>query len=436
MNRRAWLSGLALFLLSSVGSPRGAEAAAGLPSASAIAVDPHDGRTLYARTTFGLLATHDAGGTWNWICDKAIGQTDTEEPSWLVTPTGALVGSTTGGLAVSRDGGCTFAFSGGPMAHVFVDIALRPSTNEIVAIASTPSTGGVAFDNHLHVSKDDAQTFTVFGGPIEPTLSLQSVGLAPSDPARLYVSGVRGEGENRSAAVLVSYDAGMSWTERKVTLEQNETMPLVAGVDPKNADRLYVRTAAELSGRSRILASDDAGKTWRGVFEATAPRLGFALGDGGAKVFVGSPDGVSFAPAATLAFAKGSASGAGCLALSGERLWSCGAEKSGFFLGVSPNGGRSFDAKLYLDDLKGPLSCMTETPATKACAAEWPSVRRSLGLSEPGDIKTAPASGPALRGGSERKGLPSWGIRAIAGILAVGYIAYNVLKFLQKRMKR
>jgi photosystem II stability/assembly factor-like uncharacterized protein len=433
VNRRAWVSVWALFVVSACLPAREAQAAGGLPSASAIAVDPHDGRTLYARTTFGLVATHDGGGTWNWICNKAIGQTDTEEPSWLVTPKGTLVGSTTGGVAVSRDGGCTFTFSGGPMAHVFADLALRPATSEILGIASV---GGVAFDNHLYVSKDDAQSFTVTGGPIEPSLSLQNLALAPSDPMRVYIAGVRGEGETRAAAILVSYDAGMSWTQRPIALEQTETMPIVAGVDPKNADRVYVRTAAELGGRARLLTSDDAGKTWRSVFEASTPRLGFALGGDGAKIFVGSPDGVSSAPVATLSFARGSSAGAECLALSGERLWSCGAEKSGFFVGVSPNGGRSFDAKLYLDDLKGPLSCMSETAATKACAAEWPSVRRTLGLAEPGDVKTPTIGGPALRGGSERRGLPSWGIRAIAGVLAVGYLAYNILKFIQKRAKR
>jgi photosystem II stability/assembly factor-like uncharacterized protein len=434
--RPRWLPGLALLGATSIFHAGPAQAASGLPAATAIVVDPHDGRTVYAPVTFGLLATHDNGATWNWICDKAIGQTDTEQPTWLVTPKGTLVGSTTGGVAFSRDGGCTFAFSGGPMAHVFTDMALRPGTGEIVAIGSIPSTGGVAFDNHLFVSKDDAESFTASGAPLEPSLSLQSLELAPSDPVRLYVGAVRGEGENRTAAILVSYDAGMSWTERPIALDQNETTPLVAGVDPKNADRVYVETVGELGGRTRLLVSDDAGKTWRKIYDASAVRLGFALGEGGAKVFVGAPDGVSSAPSATLTFARGSASGAACLTFVGDRLWSCGAERSGFFLGASPNGGKSFDAKLYLDDLKGPLSCMTETPAMKACAAEWPNMRRTLGLSEPGDVKTAPASGPALRGGSERRGLPSWGIRAIVGVLAVGYIGYFLLKEIQKRTRR
>jgi hypothetical protein len=41
------------------------------------------------------------------------------------------------------------------------------------------------------------------------------------------------------------------------------------------------------------------------------------------------------------------------------------------------------DAKLHLDEIKGPLECPPESNVAKQCSAEWPKLRRELGLPEP-----------------------------------------------------
>ncbi|MDF2695178.1 MAG: BNR/Asp-box repeat domain protein [Labilithrix sp.] len=396
--------------------------------------DPHDAKTVVVRATFGLLVTHDGGDSWRWICDGAIGFPGTEDPSYAITPKGTLVGGTSAGIAVSRDGGCNFSYASALGGSVLSDLAMQ-ADGEIVGISSIPAKAdGAVYDNHLVVSKDDARTFAVSGGPIDPTLHLESIQLAPSDPVRLYVSAVRGEGEKRAAAFLVSYDAGMSWVVRKLELLGGETAALVASVDPKNADRVYVRTDGPVDVFGRLLVTDDAGKTWKKVLETSGPLRGFVLAEDGKRVFVGARDGVSSSPTDSFAFTKGSSIETQCLAMTGNALWACSTERSGFLVGSSRSGGRSFDARLHLDEIKGPLECAPESSVAKACTAEWPKLRRDLGLPEIGEKpRSADTGGPALRGRAQRTGRSRSSLAAFAGIALVALAGYTILQRLRRR---
>lgn len=415
-------------------APSSARATGRFPASSAVVFHPNDAKTIIVRATFGLLVTRDGGVTWRWICEKAIGSSGAEDPTYVVTPKGTLVGGTSAGLAVSRDMGCTFAFAGGRDTHIVSDLAMRPD-GEIVGIQSVPSKAGTLYDNHLVGSKDDAQTFVASMSAIDPTLAVKSIKIAASDPARLYVSAVRGEGDKSSAAFLVSYDAGMSWVERKLELAPGETVPFIANVDPKNADRVYVRTAAAVDARTRLLVTDDAGKTWKKIFESGSPILGVAMSEDGSRLFAGAREGVSSSPTDTVAFSKGSSAEIQCLGMTGSMLWACSTERSGFVVGTSRNGGKSFDAKLHFEDIKGPLECPPESSVAKECTAEWPKLRRELGLPEIGDNpRSSDPGGPALRGRGQRGTRRSRsGFAAFAGIALLGLAGYTILKRLRRR---
>lgn len=442
-----WGIVLALLALVAYASPARAERR--FPASTGVVFDPHDGKTVYVRTTFGLVATHDGGSSWRSICERAMGVTSDEDPSYVVTPKGTLVVGARGGIAVSRDGGCNFTFAGGKGAYVLTDLATRPD-GEIVAVLGLPpqlprgvgfadsspvsSVAGMAgADNHLVSSKDDAQSFSIGGGPIDSGLRIGSMKVAASDPARLYLSAVRGEGDPPKGALLVSYDAGMTWTERKLDLLPGETSSVIGGVDPTHPDRVYVRTVGSIDAHTRLLATDDGGRTWRKAFDASSPLLGFAMADDGSRVYVGAREGVSFAAADNLEFGKGSSTESQCLAASGSALWSCSTEKSGFLVGASRSGGKAFDAKLHLDDVKGPLECAPESTVGKECVADWPKLREELGLPDPSEQTRAKGpSGPALRGRAVRTSRAASPIRTAAGILLVGLIAYFALQRLRR----
>lgn len=380
--------------------------------------DPHDAKNVYAPATFGLLVSRDAGESWRWLCNRAIGVTDGDEPSWTVTPKGTLVGATSKTIVASRDG-CTFAQAGSGASA----IAVRPS-GEIVAVGP---------DNHLLLSTNDAQSFAASGSPIDPAFGVDSLAIAPSDPGRIYLAGRRGEGDARTGGLLVSYDGGMSWAARKLELAPGET-PTLAGVDPAGADRVYLRTTGA-DAHARLLVSDDAGKTWKKVFESTTDALGFALSSDGKRVFVGTRDGVSSSASDAFAFTKGSSIAAHCLASAGSTLWACSSDRGGgFVVGTSRTGGRSFEAKLHLDEIKGPLECPADSPVAKACAEEWQKQRTALGIADVGEPRRSePAGGPSLRGRQQRTGRAVNTRAAVFGIAAFGFAAYTILKRLRRR---
>lgn len=431
--RRPWIVLVAL-VVGLLAAPA-ARANGRFPASNAVVFDPHDAKTVLVRATFGLLVTRDGGGSWRWICERAIGFSGMEDPTYVVTPKGTLVGGTFSGIAVSRDGGCSFAFAGGANTHVLSDLAMRPDGGivGVTSVYAKAGDGGSLYDNHLVVSKDDAQSFAVVGGPIDPTLLVESVEVTESDPVRLYMSAVRGEGAARTAAFLVSYDGGMSWIERRFDLVGGETAPFIANVDPKNADRVYVRTAGPVDARTRLLVTDDAGKSWRKVLDSASPLLGFALSADGGRVFAGAREGVWSGPTDTFALTKGSSAEVQCLGVAGATLWACSTERSGFVVGASRSGGRSFDAKLHLEDIEGPLECPPSSSVAEQCVAEWPKLRRELGLPEVGEVRRGGApSGPALRGRSERAGRSRGGVAAGAVVALVVLAGYALLKRLRR----
>lgn len=421
------LAGLLTVLVVLVAAASPARADSRFPAASAVTFDPNDGKVVYVRTTFGLLTSRDGGDSWSWICEKAIGAPGNEDPTYVVTPKGTLIGATSAGAAVSRDKGCTFAFAAGPGTHVLAGISVRPD-GEIAGVSSVRS--GELRDNHLVVSKDDGQTFTVTGS-LDPKLALEAIEVAPSDAGRIYLSGKR-EG---AALLLVTVDGGMTWLERKVELAAGESAARVVMVDPKNADRAYVRASG--AAGDRLLVTEDAGKTWKKIFESASPLLGHALAEDGSKVFVGAKEGVSFAAAPGMSFAKGSSTEIQCLTMHGSTLWACSTDQTSFLIGSSRSGGRTFDPKLRLEEIKGPLECAAESSVAKACAAEWPKLRRELGLPEIGEKKRpAGPSGPALRGREQRQTRERSPLQTGAMIVLSALVLYMAGSVILKKVRK
>jgi hypothetical protein len=354
------------------------------PASSAMVFSPTDEARVMVRTTFGLLVSRDGGGSWGWICERAIGFSGPEDPSYVVTPSGAIVAGLFDGLRVSRDGGCSWT-AVRTDASVFVDVTSR-ADGAVVALASSYDRyrdGGSTYKTQLWLSTDDAHSFAPLGPRFDPTLLGETVEVAPGDPSRVYVSAVRGEGASRQGVLLVSSDGGVTWAERRPLLEPKELAPFIAAVDPKRADRIYLRTSAPPEGPTRLLVSDDAGKTYRTLLGAKGPLLGFALSPDGASVSAGGPDdGLYAGPAdgGALPHVVGPPPRIQCLGRSGGVLWACSSEASGFIAGTSRDGGASFEARLHLRDITGPLACAEGSSVAKECALDWAKLRGELGL--------------------------------------------------------
>jgi hypothetical protein len=368
----------AIFLHSSPAAANGR-----FPAADQIVFSPTDPNLVVLRTTYGILPSHDDGATWQYICEEAAGVSPTAiiDPPLGLTTNNSLLAGTGFGLSVSPDTGCNWNCIGGGLANqVIVDLAVRPdSPSSAVAITGTfvpqPDSGQEISDSQIFETVDNGVTWAPIGSPIDPEVVVQTVDVAKTDPNRLYVSGNRGYGAARTASLFVSTDKGTTWIEWPLPASQfdptTEDSIFIGGVDPVNADRLYIRSSAQLTGgQSRLtvvtLAADgtpaftgghafDAGTS----FGLTGEMLGFALSEDGSRIYIGSQeDGLWSGLASDLAFQKVSSIAVQCLATRGTELWACSSAVSGFIAGVSTDEGKTFTSKLPLvGSLSGPIAC-------------------------------------------------------------------------------
>ncbi len=288
------------------------------------------------------------------------------------------------GLEVSRDNGCNWTCTAGSLANEsIVDIAVRPDAPDtVVALTNTPLPTDAGGGTHSQVfrSTDDGASWTPIGAPLDPSVIATTLDVAPSDPHRLYVSATRGFGPTRTASLLASTDDGATWTEWPAPFDPGtETSIYIGGVDPSDADRVYLRT----DGTSRLFvtAPSDGGLSFQTILTLTGNMLGFALSPDGSKIYAGSEiDGLFVGDRATMTFLHRSSTVLGmeagardihvqCLAARAGELWACADEPSGFIVGVSTDDGSTFSPRLHLNGVEDPIACTSGTPVSLACSA-------------------------------------------------------------------
>lgn len=384
------------------------------PESNAIFFAPNDAEYMLLRTTFGMLSSRDRGKTFDWICERGVGLAGVEDPMYSITPDDSVIASTFQGLTVSNDRSCNYAFVEGALKDlVFIDLTSRPSTPEtVVAFASSYAgqndAGVIYFKSTLFETKDQGKSFAPLGPSFDPTLLGETVDLTPSDPDRIYVSAIRSPGTAATGVFLTSRDHGKTWEENALALINGEHAPFIAAVDPLNAERVYVRTSNASDQPSRLLVSDDAGKSFKTIFTGQGQLPGFALSADGTKIWLGGPlDGLRVASTSDFVFTQKSTIEISCLKLASDGLWACSNERSGFVLGLSQDEGATFAPMLHFCDIRGPLECApgskTHTECTLGGTASnasppWPGQRALLGCGGGVDPDAGPTDGGSADG--------------------------------------
>jgi hypothetical protein len=432
----------AVLVVAALTWPAAAHANGRFPASSQLVLMPGNPSVMALRTTFGLLFSADHASSWYWTCEKAVGYGGVEDPMLGITATGTILAGMFEGLASSPDTGCSWSLVGGGLTkQVVIDLVVRPDTpSTALALTSTYAGDGglILFHSQLFITTDGGSTWSPHGMPIDPTLLTETVEVAASDPHRIYVTGIRGQGAMTTASLMVSYDDGMTWMDRPIPLDLTvpERGAYIAGVDPNTPDRVYVRTTGETSNMmtsGRLLVTANAGMAFSAAYTATVTGSsslpGFALSADGSKVYVGNADGLMIAPSSTMAFTKQSSIQVQCLTVSGTTLYACSNEVSGFILGSSTDDGASWTPLLHLTTMCGPLTCPAGSSSTQ-CQPNWPALAASLGApidagcgaaGDAGPPPPKPAPGKGCGGCSEASQLggSAAALAALAAILAL-----------------
>jgi photosystem II stability/assembly factor-like uncharacterized protein len=425
---RRWLAALALVCVATT-----AHANSRLPATNQLVIAPDDTSFMLLRTTFGFLFSHDAGKTWDWLCEEAISSTGQLDPAVALLNGGSVL-SAESGLAVSLDQGCSWSLVPGLETTIVPDVARAADGATAIAVKNIyayTDAGTQFFDTAIYQTTSSGKTWSPLAGVVDPVLSIDTIDLAKSDPLRVYITGI--QYGSAVAKLLASIDGGSSYAEHDIPLVAGENGAFIAAVDPNDADVVYVRTVGVSPQQtlvSRLLVTTDAGKSFTPHWSGDLMQ-GFALSPDGTRVYLGSTNaGLLVANASDLAFTQKSALAIQCLATSGSTLYACSSEPSAhavtgkpFVLGASIDEGTSWTPLLALSGVRGPLQCPPQSIATTTCVPKWPTLAETLAI-DAGATSDAGSEPPASTCGCETGGSSSSFVVLL--IAAIALIAKRV----------
>ncbi|HWZ87552.1 MAG TPA: hypothetical protein VNW92_01845 [Polyangiaceae bacterium] len=362
------------------------------PIANQLVVSPADAAHLTLRTTFGLVLSEDQGKTFTWVCERAAGFVNGEDPPVEVSGDGSIFVASSQALSTSHDGGCTWSTADLSIVDTDVDAS---DPKRAVGIASLYMTGKTSAG--LLETLDNGRTWQALGVSFDGLPA--TVALAPSSPGTIYVSGT--STTDLTPFVTSSVDDGKTWHSYPVSVA-NITVPFLAAIDPTHPEVVYVR-APTAAGTDVLVVSQDSGVHWQSIFEAKGGLYGFALSPDGKQIAVGGPsDVLSVASSSDYQFKPVSTLEPLCLKWSAAGLYACADEVSfGFSLGLSLDSGAHFSALFHKTELEL-RACPASEPTGLYCPQAWVGQQAVLGIDA-----GAPDSGIEPSDASAGGGAPS-----------------------------
>lgn len=361
------------------------------PRAQRLIESATDKNLLALYGTYGLIVSSNAGASWNHVCEAATGTYTGEDPLLEILPDGKIVARTESALVKSGDSWCNWSTIRDGSVNQVQDITRGPTAPmTILALLGAYDTAK-GFTSLFTQSTDAGTSWSA-----PKTLPLVQRGLsldvAPSTPARVYVSGLDAAGAGQ---LLVSDNGGGNWLGRAITGTDSNSAPFLAAVSKSDENRLFVRTDAltQVNGidtaSDALILSTDAGKTWSTVIQRSAKLFGFALSPDESTLLVGYGDPVVAAmyvepadlgiyradvatilsdlPNASSHFEKIFGASVTCLRWTDTGLFACTSQDElGFEVGRAPNAAfaitdaNPFTPLMKLPDVR-PLPCQMGT---------------------------------------------------------------------------
>jgi hypothetical protein len=369
-----------------------AQANGRMPGATELTISRSDPSHVLARATFGLVQSFDHGESWQWICEQAVNVSGEADPPIALTEDGSLVLlPPAGGTLISHDRGCSWSPAPPPlMGRRAIDLTLDPSDAARVLVATSTvlnidDQGLVEYENVLVETRDNAATWTVLG-TLPSDFRIETLELAPSDDARIYVSGTASESP-LIGVIERSEDGGETWTRTTLDLPPSSGSLFISAIDPGDPDRLWVRLPAQGDRfglfPASLLVSSDKGVSFAMLAATEMGMLGFAVSPDGTQLAYGGPaDGLRIGPSdGSGAFTKVSDLRVRCLRWNADGLYACGSEPNDpFSVGLSTDQGVTFRPVYTMADTC-PQSCAQGTSFAMTCETSWTGIGPAIAAS-------------------------------------------------------
>jgi hypothetical protein len=372
------------------------------PLTNGVTFHPTDPHSLYVRSTFGLLISHDDGCSFHWVCEQAIGYGGEFDPKYAIAKDGTIFATTFKGLRVSRDGGCSWQTA---TEEIWVDaLDIAPNGDVWIATAETAAASDV------YRSKDNGATFE-HRGMLSPTIWWKSVRVAATDSQRVYITGYQVAGPPLpdggtpppQAHFLRSDNGGDSWTPEPLAGVMYNATPivLVRAVDPTNPDVLLMSSLGANGNGDRLYRSSDGGATFTEVLATTDTIRDVVFHND--QVLVATPAGsfVSRNNGATFETLAGAPQLA-CLGDHGGELIGCGANWQPDFMAVARTSDAAAWSKVFrFVELDGTLTCPPGTDSQTKCDPLYPALQEQFAATGPvcGALPDGPPEPPPAKHG-------------------------------------
>lgn len=365
------------------------------PFVGDIAFHPTNPDVIVARMTFGLLVSEDRGETWRWICAAATGADPTrEDPPIAVMPDGSILVGTFGGLARSASDHCSFELPEALRDRFVIDVqpeAMSPGT--VWAIATSGSDPDEVYRSvdqgqtfaRVGAPVDDILLERVRVAPSDPTRVYLS-GAVPVMPI-VYDGGVPDGGPTtteRLGFFLRSSNGGETFEPIEMPLVDEERNVHLLAVDPTNPDRVLVRMTRRVidDREERVLLTEDAGDTWTPV--ASGRQIsGGAFSPDGTRAWVTSRilDGLFRSEDGGRSFTQLQRLSLPCLEMSGDEVWICVDELvEGYAMARSTDDGETLEPTLHFMDIYQMVECSACTQVGHGCPEWFPDIAYDLRL--------------------------------------------------------
>jgi hypothetical protein len=399
---KPWL--FAPVLLATLATAR-ARANGAFPAVSQLVADPSEPAHLVLRSNFGILSTRDRGEHWDLVCEGGVGYQNIE-PAIAVLENGTTIAALPQGIAYSASAECNFEIANGVASYI-ADVARVPGEPEQAVAVSVDVNSN---ESRVWRTADGGRSWQAASAALSD-LNAATLDVASADPSTLYVSGIA-QSAGVSGVLSRSSDAGKTWARFSVPGASKVSAPYIAAV--ADTETVYVR----LSGSpGHLLVTHDGGQHFQTLLDFQGPFDGFALSpDGKLALASGRVDGVWRASTTSLRFERLSCAKLRCLSWTAAGLFACANDfEAGFLVGESSDLGRSFEARLHLSCVRGPLACPSGSSVGDVCPAAWPAISEQLGTDCASAGSFMPSSSCASESGDAATDAGASGTVAAAG---------------------